>query len=122
MNARPLSGRRILLVEDEFFQALETARRLEDAGAQVIGPAADPASVRDQMDPQCFDAAILDINLGQGADFTIAEALSRRAVPIMFLTGYDCARLPDALTEVPCLLKPANFDEVIRTVGRLLDS
>ena len=34
-----LEGRRILLVEDEYFQALDTKRCLEDAGAEVIGPA-----------------------------------------------------------------------------------
>ena len=120
MTSGALEGRRILLVEDEYFQALDAKRWLEDAGAQVIGPVGNPHSVGECMKQDDFDAAIVDINLGAGADFTVADELRGRKVPMMFLTGYDRAQIPSEHAAVPCVTKPADVREVIRTMNRLL--
>ena len=36
-----------------------------------------------------MDAAILDINLGNETSFPIAQALMKRNIPFIFITGYD---------------------------------
>jgi len=120
MTPGALEGRRILLVEDEYFQALDAKRWLEAAGAEVIGPAGNPQSIDECMKRDDFDAAIVDINLGSGADYRVADALSERRVPMVFLTGYDHAQIPAKHAEVPCLTKPAKVGEVIRTMEELL--
>ncbi|MFA9201180.1 MAG: response regulator [Cypionkella sp.] len=120
MTRGPLEGRRILLVEDEYFQAIDAKRWLEEAGAEVVGPAGNSEAIGGCIAAADFDAAIVDINLGGGPDFGVADELRRRAVPMLFLTGYDRAQIPPEHAEVPCLNKPANAGDVIRTVERLL--
>jgi CheY-like chemotaxis protein len=120
MTPGALDGRRILLVEDEYFQALDAKRWLEDAGAEVIGPVGTPQSIEECLNADAFDAAIVDINLGSGADYRVADELSERHVPMVFLTGYDRAQIPSKHADVPCLTKPAKVGEVISTMERLL--
>lgn len=120
MRSNALEGRRILLVEDEYFQALDAKRWLEDAGAEVVGPVGNSSSVGECMKQDDFDAAIVDINLGSGADFTVANELRGRRVPMMFLTGHDRAQIPPEHAAVPCLTKPADVREVIRAIENLL--
>lgn len=113
MTTGPLSGRTILLVEDEYFQALDTKSWLEEAGATVIGPVGNRERFAEQVSSNQFDSAIVDINLGFGAEFAVADELARREVPMVFLTGYDCTLIPDAHAKIPCLTKPANVPELI---------
>jgi hypothetical protein len=59
-----LEGRRILVVEDDYYEAQETATALTELGAQVVGPisnlsAAMDVAARDMR----LDGALLDINL-----------------------------------------------------------
>jgi CheY-like chemotaxis protein len=120
MTAGALQGRRILLVEDEYFQALDAQRWLEEAGAEVVGPAGNSDSIQECLERGEFDAAIVDINLGSGADYRVADELHQRRVPMVFLTGYDRAQIPAKHAQVPCLSKPAKVGEIIRTMERLL--
>jgi DNA-binding LytR/AlgR family response regulator len=53
-----------------------------------------------------FDAAILDINLGDGSVYRVAEILSARGVPFIFVTGYDSGSVDSRFQEVPVLQKP----------------
>lgn len=82
------SGKRVLIVEDEYFVAQDTSRALEKAGAIVVGPA---ASVDDGLRlvhrPEKIDAAILDINLDGDMVYPIADLLERMNIPFVFATG-----------------------------------
>ena len=53
-----------------------------------------------------FDAAVLDINLGDGLVYTVAEILSRRGVPFVFVTGYDADSVDSRFSKTPVLQKP----------------
>ena len=53
-----------------------------------------------------FDAAILDINLGDGMVYQVAEILARRRVPFVFVTGYDAESVDSRFREIPVLQKP----------------
>ena len=53
-----------------------------------------------------FDAAILDINLGDGMAYPVAEILSARGVPFIFVTGFEADAMDDRFSKVPILQKP----------------
>lgn len=120
MSALTLKGRRILLVEDEFFQAMDAKRMLETAGAEVVGPTGFADEVPGLLHGAAIDAAVVDINLGQGANYAVARRLQSEGVPFLFLTGYNQATIPDEMAAVPRLPKPAEERKVIEAVRGLI--
>ena len=105
-GARTPDGRRVLLVEDEALVAMMIQECLTECGHSVIGPinrASEALSAAKEGD---FDAAILDINLGDGMAYPVAEILAARGVPFVFVTGYDADTVDDRFSEVPILQKP----------------
>lgn len=61
-----LSGHRILVVEDDYYLATDTARALQGAGAEVIGPCPSEEAARDALEEGAPAAALVDINLARG--------------------------------------------------------
>ncbi|MET0743031.1 MAG: response regulator [Microvirga sp.] len=102
-----LAGRRILLVEDEYFIADDMVGYFESRGADVVGPV---ASVRGALDllasTQNLDAAVLDVNLLGELAYPVADALLERGVPFIFATGYDGAVIPSRYAAVHRCEKP----------------
>ena len=49
---------------------------------------------------------MLDINLGDGMVYTVAEILTERGVPFVFVTGYDADSVDSRFAGVPILQKP----------------
>jgi len=88
LQNRSLEGRRLLLVEDEPLIALDveeiclehgaeqvvTIRRLEDAQA---------------LDFSLFDAAIVDLVLGDRSSLPLAATMRANDLPIVFASGYS---------------------------------
>lgn len=109
-----LSGRRILVVEDETLVSMLLEDALHEAGAEIVGPASRVekalALVEDSGTP--IDAAVLDVNLAGREIFPVAEALARRRTPFVFATGYGRASLPEAWRSSPVLHKPFDVDDV----------
>ena len=117
-----LTGAGILVVEDEYYLAMELKEAIERAGGTVLGPCPDAAAAHAAMEGQSPACAVLDINLGEGPSFALAETLAGRGVPFLFLTGYDSASIPPALAGVERIEKPADIGRVVATVGRLAGS
>jgi DNA-binding response OmpR family regulator len=115
-----LAGKKILVVEDEYFIASDLKRALEREGAVVIGPVGDVARAFTLLGESRPDAAILDVNLEGATSYGIAERLNMITVPYMFLTGYDGWALPEAYRDAPRLAKPFSMRSVLDCVGRLL--
>ena len=110
-TASRLSGRRILIVEDEYFIAQEMARAFEGAGASVIGPVSDVAGgLAALADAGDVDGAVLDINLQGELAYPLADALLERALPFIFATGYDQRSIPVAYARVRRCEKPVEPD------------
>lgn len=107
--ASTLAGRRVLLVEDEYFIVVELHSALEARGAEVIGPA---ATVKDALALLAgaghLDGAVLDINLRGELAYPVADALLARGIPFVFTTGYDEAVIPPRFTRIARCEKPAN--------------
>lgn len=114
-----LSGLRVLVVEDDYFLAEDARHALESAGAQVLGPCGTLEDAQEAISTNRIDCALLDINLGNGPDFTAAKTLFERHVPVIFVTGYDPAVIPPDLAEVDCLQKPTSPHRIVQAVSRL---
>jgi hypothetical protein len=115
---RGLSGRRVLIVEDEVFIARDLADYFASLGSEIVGPALTL--------PEGFglheraEAAVLDINLKGELSFPLAEALLARRVPFVFFTAYPDLPVPDHLREVERYLKPASYSRVRTSLARRL--
>ncbi|MCU0790703.1 MAG: response regulator, partial [Nitratireductor sp.] len=83
-----LSGKRILVLEDDFLIALEASEALEHFGATVIGPAHDIDTALELVRSNAIDAALLDINIRGSLSLPVAAALEEKGVPVVFATGY----------------------------------
>jgi DNA-binding response OmpR family regulator len=97
---------RILIVEDEWLIADLLEQMLIELGYQVVGPASDVGEALALIEAQAPDAAVLDVTLGQGKSFPIAEAMARRGAPFLFLTGHVDGDLPAQYRSSPIICKP----------------
>lgn len=116
-----LAGKRILVVEDEYFIASDLARALRREEAEVVGPVGDLDEGLALLRGQAIDAAVLDVDLEGTNSYPIADRLAERAVPYIVLTGYDEWALPDAYRDVPRIGKPFAADAVVARVALFLD-
>jgi ActR/RegA family two-component response regulator len=116
-----LEGRRILIVEDDFYTATDLAREVALSGATVIGPFRDAAESLRAVGSARPDAALVDLNLGEGPDLTVAAALRERNVPFLFVTGYGEAAIPAAFADIPRVEKPAISGRATQLLRRMLD-
>ncbi|ACL61227.1 response regulator [Methylobacterium nodulans] len=103
----PLAGRRVLVVEDEYFIADDLQRQFEECGAEVLGPVprVEEALALIAATPQ-IDAAVLDINLQDEMVYPVADALQARGVPFIFATGYEKTAIPARYAGVRHYEKP----------------
>lgn len=121
-NSTLLSGARVLVVEDDFFIAVELAATLSDAGAEVIGPSQTVAAALALAEDESLSAAILDIRLGDDTVAPVARRLAAHHVPFVFYTGQSRsdplrAEWPDCAI----LSKPALPASIVKAVAALLD-
>lgn len=116
---RKLIGKRILIVEDEYFIASDLQRALTIEGAEIVGPVGDLVRGLRLAEEDGLDAAILDVNLNGAMSYPIADRLTADHVPYMFLTGYDGWSLPPAYKEMPRVAKPFSTPRVIDAVAAL---
>jgi DNA-binding NarL/FixJ family response regulator len=114
-----LSGTSVLVIEDEFYLAMEIKEAIERAGGSVLGPCADATTASSEISRGSPDCAIVDINLGYGPSFEAAGELQRSGVPFLFLTGYDAPTIPRQFAAVLRIEKPAATDRVIEAILRL---
>jgi DNA-binding response OmpR family regulator len=114
--SRPLLGLRVLVVEDDYFIALELCTALRSAGAVVIGPERDVQSGLAAIRSEHIDCAVLDINLQGRVAFQLATELRTRGVPAIFATGYDRSTIPAELADMVHFEKPVDLAALCRAV------
>jgi PAS domain S-box-containing protein len=103
---KPANGPRVLVVEDEALVAMMIQECLAEFGYQVVGPISTATEAAAKAKDGQFEAAVLDINLGDGAVYPIADILAARGVPFVFVTGYEADSVDSRFREVPILQKP----------------
>lgn len=106
----PLSGRRVLVIEDEYFLADDIARALRQLGAQIVGPTGELKEASNLLDGDlAIDAAVVDINLQNDMVFPLARAMRARKVPLVFTSGYDRKSIDAEFQDVRLWEKPLNI-------------
>ena len=109
----------MLVVEDEAILAMSAEDILQDLGCVVVGPALSRDEAQRFAAEADLDAAVLDINLGDGDSGGIAETLAKRCVPFCFSTGYGALGVPAGFSAVPVLAKPytsASLADVLQQI------
>ncbi|HSZ52898.1 MAG TPA: response regulator [Caulobacteraceae bacterium] len=114
VGASTLTGKRVMIVEDEFLVAMELESELTDQGCVVIGTAGRSAPAFALLEDETPDAVLLDLNLDGETPTALAEALRRRHVPFIVVSGYSSHRLePAILRDAPRLQKPVRQRELV---------
>jgi len=104
------SERRILVVDDEPLIASLVADWLVELEYAVAGPVSSAAEALQLAEQMPIDAAFLDVTLGSGDSFALAETLLAKGVAVAFITGRDAQSLPARLRGTPILGKPFDFE------------
>ena len=118
-----LVGCRVLVVEDEMLVGMAIEDALVDAGCEVVGPVGQVESALALLEGDArFDAAVMDMNLGGRSAGPVAEALVRRAIPFLILTGYGSVSAPESYRHAPVLSKPTDPARLTRAVRSLIDA
>ena len=116
-----LQGKQVLVLEDDYYLATDACRILEDAGAEVVGPFGRGVDALDALERCAVDAGVIDINLGSGPEFRVAEVLRERGIRFIFATGYGDGVVPPDLSSVRRLEKPFKPSELLAALSSTLD-
>ena len=121
-DTRSLAGARILIVEDDILVSMLVESALADLGCVTLGPVCSVADAVALARTECLSAALLDVNLAGESVYPVADALERRGIPFVFVTGYSRSELPPPYDGAPALEKPfdeAMLIEAIRSLTRV---
>lgn len=112
-----LRGRRVLVVEDDFVVAEETAYGLERYGATVMGPALTVREALGLLEAEgAPDFAVLDVNLGGERVYPVAEALRASSTRFVFATGYAAELIDPRFAGAPVCEKPVSARRLARAL------
>ena len=106
-NERPLTGYRVLIIEDEVMQAWGLSGMVADLGGIVGSIAYSDEQARQVLNQQSFDCVILDLNLDGIYAYPITSLLQKLGVPFVFCTAYaESVDVFSGVSDVPRLNKP----------------
>ncbi len=112
----------VLVLEDDKTIGRMLSELLEEAGYQVVGPAASVERALVLVGEHGIDAALLDIDLGStGLSFDLAAMLQAQRLPFAFLTAYPARLMPIPFRDALRVEKPFSHDQVLSAVRHLLD-
>lgn len=116
--------KRILIVEDEFFIAMELKAVLAKAGYEVIGPVSGVNDALDLLTRERPDAAILDMNVSDGQVAPVAAVLKTMGVPFVLATASDSAEITGSsvLREATDLGKPTDIRRLLDAVRAMVNA
>jgi CheY-like chemotaxis protein len=115
-----LTGRHILVIEDEALIALYLIDILEDLGASTAGPIAEVKDVLAAALQEKPDAVIMDLNLQGVSSQPIVKLLIAIGIPVILTTGYVKAHIVKRFPDLPILEKPYVFKDVIAVLSTML--
>jgi DNA-binding response OmpR family regulator len=110
-----------LVVDDEYFIATVATEALQEAGAEVLGPARTEEAALRELERESPDAALLDVNLSSKPSFMLAEALKNRGIPFIFITGFDQNMIPPKFQGIDRLAKPISPRKIVEALATLLE-
>jgi CheY-like chemotaxis protein len=103
----PLSGFRLLLVEDEPLVLMSLQDLIESLGCIVVGTATNLSEALAAISSgPAFDAAILDVQVGRERIWPAADQLVSSSIPFAFLSGYTKSTIEPRFLSMPIIAKP----------------
>jgi CheY-like chemotaxis protein len=115
-----LKGARILIVEDEWIISNLLADLLVELGCEVVGPATHLAMANELASIEKIDCALLDLNIAGEPVYPVAEILSSRGVPFVFITGYRREKISESFRKRPLLRKPFKAEDLTNLLKDLM--
>ena len=112
--------RKAFVVEDEDIVAMLTEDFLEVLGNEIAFSAATLQTGLKIAASEQFDFCILDINLRGERSFPIAEILTVRSIPYLFVSGYSREGIESQFVNVPLLSKPFTLQSLDMAISKLL--
>ena len=102
------NARRVLLVEDEAIVGMMMTDFLTKLGFEVVGPFGTVSDAIGAIDRERLQAAVLDVNLRGEMIYGLADELTERGIPLVFVTGYGAETIDARFSNVPVLQKPVD--------------
>lgn len=122
MMNKLLTGRRVLVVEDEMMVLMMMEDVLASLGCEAVSAASNVPKAAALIEEQSFDLALLDMNLGGVETYVLADALASKQVPFAFATGYGNRDMRTGYQDRPMLKKPFSIEELAKVLSELLES
>lgn len=113
----PLTGRSVLVVEDEPLIALDIVESLSAAGASVFTAHNLCDGLRLATQPD-LSAAVVDFGLSDGNGSALCDLLHERGIPFVLHSGYGHTH--DAYPSATILPKPAAPGQLVDAIERLI--
>ena len=110
---RPLEGKRILVVEDDYLLAEAVCEVLRHAGALPIGPVGNAALAIKAASTEALDGVLLDVKLQDTNGLKVADYLRSKKVPFLLSTVYLKEALHAGLRAAPQIAKPASPSDLV---------
>lgn len=120
MDDQLLSGKRVLVIEDEMLVLMAIEDMLGDLGCTSISAAANVETALDFIAAETFDLATLDVNLNGIRSYEVADALKSRCIPFAFATGYGEHGVDQGYGDRPVLNKPFSSSQFRNVISGLL--
>lgn len=111
-----ITGKRILVVEDDYRLANALCADLRQHGVVVVGPAPTPFYAMQLLGRRGVDGAVLDVRLHGKTVFGLADELCRRGTPILFATANDEDVMPERFQGRPRITKPYDPESLRRAL------
>ena len=119
-----LTGKRCLVLDDEFLIALDIQQILELAGAKQVASVATASEAIALVRREAkFDLAVLDVKLGGSEDNSlgVASELAKTGTPFVFLTGMRVDNVhAREFPQAPVIEKPYDAVALLDAVQRAL--
>ena len=116
-----LSGRKVLVLDDEWLIADQNAAALANVGAEIIGPFTDLETAREAAAETELDLAVLDYNIDGSSVLGLARELAAKNIPILVVTGYGSSlELPSDFEFSGVIHKPATLRSIISRSASIL--
>ena len=104
---------RVLVVDDEKSLACAMGEFLSGQGYAVTCAHLLEDALRVANDEAAFDAALLDINLGEESVYPLADYLVAHGTPVIFATARKRRDIPERFRADPLILKPYDVSTVL---------
>jgi hypothetical protein len=117
-----ISGKRIMLMEDDdrLYSAIKDT--LEDFGCEIMGSCARICGPLEMVPSSHLDAALIDLErLSVERSSAIVTGLHDRGVPVVLITYLTADNLPRALQGCARLLKPFTSQQMLSGLATVIE-